>query len=55
MDVVPDPGVDTEQLEVRLRAACESLPATSRPQRIRFLEELEIRGHKLARQGGRTG
>jgi acyl-CoA synthetase (AMP-forming)/AMP-acid ligase II len=54
MDVVPDPGIDAEELEARLRAACEVLPAASRPQRIRFLEELEIRGHKVARQGGRT-
>jgi acyl-coenzyme A synthetase/AMP-(fatty) acid ligase len=51
MDVVAAPGVDTAELEVRLRDACQALPAAGRPRRIRFVEELEIKGNKLMRRG----
>ena len=52
LDVVPEPGIDEDELEERLRAQLEeALPPQSRPRRIQFVEELEIRGNKLARLG----
>lgn len=50
VDIVAAPGVDTEELEARVFAACEALPAAGRPRRIRFVPELEIRGNKLMRR-----
>ena len=55
VDVVVAPGIDTEALTARIRAACEALPAAGRPRRIRFVEELETRGHKLIRQETAAG
>jgi acyl-CoA synthetase (AMP-forming)/AMP-acid ligase II len=49
-DVVASPGVDTEELAARIKSACQALPAAGRPRRIRFVEELEIRGNKLMRK-----
>jgi acyl-CoA synthetase (AMP-forming)/AMP-acid ligase II len=50
MDVVAAPGVDTDELAARLRTACQALPAAGRPRRIRFVDELEIKGNKLIRR-----
>jgi acyl-CoA synthetase (AMP-forming)/AMP-acid ligase II len=50
MDVVAQPGVDNKELETRIRAATEALPAAGRPRRIRFVDELEIKGNKLMRR-----
>jgi acyl-CoA synthetase (AMP-forming)/AMP-acid ligase II len=50
VDVVPAVGVDTDDLTARIREACQALPAAGRPRRIRFVEELEIRGNKLMRR-----
>jgi acyl-CoA synthetase (AMP-forming)/AMP-acid ligase II len=50
MDVVAAPDVDTDELATRLRAACQALPAAGRPRRIRFVDELEIKGNKLMRR-----
>jgi acyl-coenzyme A synthetase/AMP-(fatty) acid ligase len=49
VDVVASPGIDTDALAAEIRSACEALPAAGRPRRIRFVEELEIRGNKLLR------
>ncbi len=54
MDVVAKPDVDTKELERRIRAACEALPAAGRPRRIRFVDELEIKGNKLMRREAGT-
>jgi acyl-coenzyme A synthetase/AMP-(fatty) acid ligase len=55
LDVVPEPGVDPAELEEEIRAACEeALPPQSQPRAIRFVDELEIRGSKLARFGAET-
>jgi acyl-CoA synthetase (AMP-forming)/AMP-acid ligase II len=53
-DVVPAPGVDHDELEDRIRAACEHLPRAAVPRRIRMVESLELRGNKLVRpsEGG---
>jgi acyl-CoA synthetase (AMP-forming)/AMP-acid ligase II len=50
VDVVAAPGVDTDALAKEIRAACQALPAAGRPRRIRFVEELEIKGNKLMRR-----
>ncbi|MFL5831934.1 MAG: class I adenylate-forming enzyme family protein [Solirubrobacteraceae bacterium] len=50
VDVVPAPGVDTDELAALIRQACQALPAAGRPRRIRFVEELEIKGNKLMRR-----
>jgi acyl-coenzyme A synthetase/AMP-(fatty) acid ligase len=50
IDVVPAPAIDTDELAARLRSAFQALPAAGRPRRIRFVEELEIRGNKLMRR-----
>ncbi len=49
-DIVPAEGVDPEELERRVREACESLPAAGRPRRIRFVEELQTLGNKVLRR-----
>jgi acyl-CoA synthetase (AMP-forming)/AMP-acid ligase II len=49
VDVVPRAGRDQEVLEAAIRAACDSLPPAARPRRIRFVEALDVRGHKIAR------
>jgi acyl-CoA synthetase (AMP-forming)/AMP-acid ligase II len=50
LDVVPEDGSDPEIVEREIRAACESLPAASRPRRIRFVDSIELRGHKMLRR-----
>jgi acyl-coenzyme A synthetase/AMP-(fatty) acid ligase len=50
VDVVAADGVDTDDLTAKIRTACQALPAAGRPRRIRFVEELEIRGNKLMRR-----
>lgn len=50
MDVVAQPGVDTKELEAQIRSKTQELPAAGRPRRIRFVDELEIKGNKLMRR-----
>ena len=50
VDVVAADGVDTDALAAEIRTACQALPAAGRPRRIRFVDELEIRGNKLMRR-----
>lgn len=50
IDVVAAAGADTAILEERIRAACEALPRAARPRRIRFVDALELRGHKVLRR-----
>lgn len=52
IDVVAAPGADTEALEAAIREACAELPRAGRPRRIRFVDEIEMRGDKLARPAG---
>ncbi len=54
VDVVPAPGVDTELLDDAIRQAAKVLPAAAQPRRIRFVDEIEVRGGKLVRQGGQS-
>jgi acyl-CoA synthetase (AMP-forming)/AMP-acid ligase II len=50
LDVVPEPGASDELVEESIREACETLPPAWRPRLIRFVPDLEVTGHKLARQ-----
>jgi acyl-CoA synthetase (AMP-forming)/AMP-acid ligase II len=50
LDVVAAPGLDEDDLEDAIRAACGHLAPAARPQRIRFVEELEVREHKVVRR-----
>lgn len=52
LDVVAAPGCDTAAIETAIRAACEQLAPAGRPRRIRFVEQLEVVGQKVARSGG---
>lgn len=49
VDVVARPGTNQEQLADAIRKACDALPPAARPRRIRFVDELEVRQNKLAR------
>ena len=55
MHVVAEPGVDTEALEQRIRAACAALPRAAWPRRIHFVDALDERGHKLIRNSPQGG
>lgn len=50
LDVVAAPGADRTAVAAAIRTACEALPRTARPRRIRFVEELETRGNKVIRR-----
>ena len=55
VDVVARAGVDTETLDEQIRDACEALVPAARPRRIRFVDEIEVQGSKIARrEAGRT-
>lgn len=49
VDVVAVPGTDTDDLQRRIRAACQALPSAAQPRRVRFVSHLDIRGSKLMR------
>jgi acyl-CoA synthetase (AMP-forming)/AMP-acid ligase II len=55
VDVVAAAGSDTKALGAQIRAACEVLPGAGRPRRVRFVDALELRGHKVVRHQARTG
>jgi acyl-CoA synthetase (AMP-forming)/AMP-acid ligase II len=55
VDVVARPDADRADLEDRIRDACRSLPAAAQPRRVRFVDEIEQRGHKIARHAGASG
>ena len=50
LDVVLAEGADEDDVEDAIRAACGHLAPAARPQRIRFVEELEVREHKVVRR-----
>ena len=52
VDVVPRAGIDTEVLDERIRDACEALVPAARPRRIRFVDEIQVTGSKIARRDG---
>ena len=54
VDVVASAGVDQDELDDRIRAACAALPQPSQPRRIRFVDDLDIRDTKIARRRQET-
>jgi acyl-CoA synthetase (AMP-forming)/AMP-acid ligase II len=51
LDLVVSAGADPDEVKAAVISACGALPAAGRPRRIKVVEELEIRGNKLLRQG----
>jgi acyl-CoA synthetase (AMP-forming)/AMP-acid ligase II len=49
LDVVNAPGADRDAVEDAVRAACEVLPPAARPRRVRFVDEVELKEHKVVR------
>jgi acyl-CoA synthetase (AMP-forming)/AMP-acid ligase II len=49
IDVVPNAGIDTEELDESIREACEVLAPAAQPRRIRFVDELDLKENKIAR------
>lgn len=49
LDVVLRPGADTATVKEGIRAACRALPPAAQPRRIHFVDEIDIRGHKIVR------
>jgi acyl-CoA synthetase (AMP-forming)/AMP-acid ligase II len=49
LDVVAKPGADKDAVERALRVAAESLAPAARPRRIRFVDQIDVRGHKILR------
>lgn len=49
LEVVPSPDADTCRLESAIRSQCDQLPAAAHPRLIRFVDEIQVRGNKVAR------
>lgn len=50
VEVVAKQGVDEDDLEDAIRAACEVLPEAARPRRIKFVEALAVVENKISRR-----
>ncbi len=50
VDVVARDGIDTQELSDQIHDACESLDAAAQPRRIRFVDEIEVKGNKITRR-----
>lgn len=48
-EIVPAAGVDTDELDAQIRAACADLPPAHRPRRITFVETIATTGGKISR------
>ncbi len=51
IDVVARSGFDADLLEDQIREACDVLLPAARPRRIRFVDELDVKGNKVVRRG----
>jgi acyl-CoA synthetase (AMP-forming)/AMP-acid ligase II len=49
VEIVAEPGTDTEALDRAVRAACADLPAAARPRSIKFVETMATTGNKMSR------
>jgi acyl-CoA synthetase (AMP-forming)/AMP-acid ligase II len=49
VEIVAEPGADTEALDKAVRAACTDLPAAARPRSIKFVDTVATTGNKMAR------
>lgn len=50
IEVVAAPDVDHKAVSAAIRAACEDLPAASRPRSIRFVDNIATAGNKIIRR-----
>ena len=50
VEVVPEPGADTDRLADAIRAACADLPAAARPRSLRFVDAVVTTGGKIVRR-----
>lgn len=55
LDIVATPDADHAELERAVRAACSDLPRSSQPRLVRIVDELPVRGGKLARDEAADG
>jgi acyl-CoA synthetase (AMP-forming)/AMP-acid ligase II len=55
VDVVARRGSNTDLLEHEIRDICKSLAVAARPRRIRFVQDLPVQGHKVARSAMSPG
>jgi acyl-CoA synthetase (AMP-forming)/AMP-acid ligase II len=51
VDVVAQPGVDSDALEQSIRKACAALERHSAPRLIRIVDEVEMKNRKIVRRG----
>jgi len=49
LDVVLRRGADRARVEEGIREACNALPAAAHPRRIHFVDQIDVRGHKIVR------
>jgi acyl-CoA synthetase (AMP-forming)/AMP-acid ligase II len=49
VEIVPEPGADTDALDRAVREACADLPAAARPRSIKFVETMATTGNKMSR------
>ena len=49
VEIVPEPGTDTDALDKAVRAACADLPPAARPRSIKFVDTVATTGNKMAR------
>jgi acyl-CoA synthetase (AMP-forming)/AMP-acid ligase II len=52
LDIVAASGADHAEIEAAVRRACSQLVPAARPRRIRFVDELDVRGSKILRRTG---
>ena len=50
VEIVPAPDTDQDTLREAIRAACEDLPAPSRPRSVKFVESVSMAGDKIVRR-----
>jgi acyl-CoA synthetase (AMP-forming)/AMP-acid ligase II len=50
VEVVPEPGADTGEVDAAIRAACSNLAPAARPRSIRFVESIVTTGDKVVRR-----
>ena len=49
LEVVAAPGADRERIEKEIRDACSTLIPAAQPRSIRFVDSIDMRGHKIVR------
>lgn len=50
VEVVTEPGHDTDAIDAGIRGACAELPPASQPRSIRFVDAITTTDHKIVRQ-----